>query len=297
MLINKLPLGMLFACSRHGFVFETIRLISRGKYSSIYIISLERNFYALKWFHSAGNILYRNFLEDILYRIVGIASPNQSFLWPFAVCVDLKDLRNVSSLIYDGIGYLMPLKQRSHVDSIKFVKGVKQISLKSLLNACSSISYSLACLHDKGMFHRDLSLNNILVDSVFGSVQICDNEFVGIERLSKTSNLESQIYQSLRGTPGFIAPELFNNSYHCANTDNYSLAAVIYCLLSKCIIDENDVCRYLYKIDSLAISNSKKLLIKDLFVCAFSINNDSMLRPSAHDWYSALSDEKKIPYS
>lgn len=289
---DQLPIGKLLNCERNGLTIETLRLISCGKHSSIYIVNLRQNYYALKWFEVNGNKLYKSFLNEVFNRIIVTESPHEAFLWPFLVCIGLNYVQNASHCSCDGIGYLMPLKQKSYIESIQFIKGVNSINLKSLVKACSNISESIASLHERQMYHRDLSLNNILIDSLSGSIQICDNEFIGLGKATNLSGLESRIQQALKGTPGFIAPEILNNSCHSQNTDNYSLAVIIYSLLTRSHINTFSSSLHWNKIDSLRISGHQKSTIKKLLTSALSKQSDSaQLRPTANEWYKILSEK------
>lgn len=289
---NQLPIGKLLSCERNGLTIETLRLISCGKHSSIYIVNLRNKYYALKWFEVNGNEIYKSFLNEVFNRIIATESPHEAFLWPLLLCIGLNDLQSSSECSFDGIGYLMPLKQKTYIDSIQFIKSVNSINLKSLIKACSNISKSIACLHEKKMYHRDLSLNNILIDSLSGNIQICDNEFIGLGKSTNLSGLESRIQQALKGTPGFIAPEILNNSCHSQNTDNYSLAIIIYSLLTRSHINTFSSSIHWDKIDSLRISEHQKSAIKKLLSSAITKHSDSApLRPTADEWYKILSEK------
>ena len=155
------------------------------------------------------------------------------------------------------------------------------------MKACSNISHCL--LHDKNISQRH-SLNNILIDSSNGQIQICDNEFVGLPKCG-SRKIEPQIDQALKGTPGFIAPENFHHSRHSANSDNYSLAAVIYSLLTGTHIKNLGTSDDFPTIDLLNIPSCKKSEIKKLLHCALGKDqHNSPRRPTAREWHELLSE-------
>ena len=185
----------------------------------------------------------------------------------------------------------MRLKGKKFIDSTEYINGTSKINSTNLIKACSNIAYAVACLHDKKMFHRDITLSNILIDSSSGQIQICDNEFVGLNQMKYSRTIESQIDQALKGTPGFIAPENLDCTRHTANTDNYSLAAVMYCLLTCTHIKSLGISDCFPKIDTLEISSCKKLEIKHLLHCALNEKqNNSRRRPTARQWHELLKE-------
>lgn len=64
------------------------------------------------------------------------------------------------------------------------------------------IVLGLQYIHSKGVLHRDIKLDNILLTSE-GDVKICD---FGVSKLIKN---KSQIQTEQCGTPAYIAPEVF----------------------------------------------------------------------------------------
>mgnify|MGYP002370650934 CR=1 FL=1 len=62
-------------------------------------------------------------------------------------------------------------------------------------------------MHSKGVVHRDIKLENVLVDKE-GNLKICD---FGV---AKKLNFQSEIMYEICGTPQYIAPEiLIGNGY------------------------------------------------------------------------------------
>ena len=287
----ELPINQKLSLIDEGLNFSPIRLISRGEHSLIYAVKIKEDYCALKWFKIQSNVEYKSFLDKILTRITQVDFPHTSFLWPSAVCVNPRNVHHSGNLTFGGIGYFMRLKGKKFLDSIGYVNGTFEINESNLIKACSNIASAIACLHDKKMFHRDISLNNILIDSSSGQIQICDNEFVGLLQMQGSSTIELQIDHALKGSPGFIAPENLQHSRHSANTDNYSLAAVIYSLLTGTHIKNLGISDNFPKIDLLDIPSCKKSGIKKLLHYALSEEqNNPPQRPTAREWYELLSE-------
>ena len=78
-------------------------------------------------------------------------------------------------------------------------------------------------LHNKGIMHRDLKLENIMVDED-GYLKLIDYG------LAKTVT-EGQLATSYCGTPEYIAPEMVDGSGHDFSVDWWAVGVLIYEML------------------------------------------------------------------
>ena len=83
---------------------------------------------------------------------------------------------------------------------------------------------AIGYLHSKGIAHRDLKLENILVDKD-GYIKIID---YGLAKMLKEEEAESY---SFCGTAEYLAPEMVNNSGHDKSVDWWALGVLIYEML------------------------------------------------------------------
>lgn len=120
-----------------------------------------------------------------------------------------------------------------HYIANEFVEGM---TLKEYISACSPIPVEevvkitnqillgLDHAHNKGVVHKDIKSQNILLDSK-RNVKITDLGIADIidEEITRT--------QSLMGTPQYVAPEILNRDELTAQSDIYSVGILMYEML------------------------------------------------------------------
>eukprot|EP00177_Eucheuma_denticulatum_P002179 GFKZ01003900.1.p1 GENE.GFKZ01003900.1~~GFKZ01003900.1.p1 ORF type:complete len:1603 (-),score=229.65 GFKZ01003900.1:1851-6659(-) len=102
-----------------------------------------------------------------------------------------------------------------------YLKKAKAIKLKVIRRWCSNILEAIAYLHsqDPPIMHRDLKCDNVFINGHVGEVKIGDLGLSGVKEREKAD--------SVIGTPEFMAPELYEESY----TEKVDIYAFGMCLL------------------------------------------------------------------
>jgi formylglycine-generating enzyme required for sulfatase activity len=120
--------------------------------------------------------------------------------------------------IEDRLYILMDLADCSMRDRLKACKkeGLPGIPLLELIKLLREAAEALDYLQEKGVQHRDVKPENILICE--GVVRVGD---FGLARSQRTRNLD---FESAAGTPVYMPPEAWQDKIH-ANSDQYSLAA------------------------------------------------------------------------
>lgn len=103
----------------------------------------------------------------------------------------------------------------------EYLKKAKAIKLKVIRRWCRNILEAIAYLHSRKppIMHRDLKCDNIFINGHVGEVKIGDLGLSGVKERDKA--------ESVIGTPEFMAPELYEESY----TEKVDIYAFGMCLL------------------------------------------------------------------
>ncbi|XP_019059426.1 PREDICTED: CBL-interacting serine/threonine-protein kinase 1 isoform X2 [Tarenaya hassleriana] len=85
--------------------------------------------------------------------------------------------------------------------------------------------------HSKGVFHRDLKLENVLLDTK-GNIKITD---FGLSALPQHFRDDGLLHTTC-GSPNYVAPEvLANRGYDGAASDIWSCGVILYVILTGCL--------------------------------------------------------------
>jgi len=132
--------------------------------------------------------------------------------------------------------FTMDLKSNQTLSDLVQQDPPLQTLLEAFLKVCDAISYA----HAQHVYHLDLKPDNIQCDD-YGQVLVCD---WGLAELSPTHTINASAQtvallqctprtQSVKGTPGFMAPEQASGSPHKDHrTDLYALGAILHFILT-----------------------------------------------------------------
>ena len=131
--------------------------------------------------------------------------------------------------------------------------------------------------HERGVVHRDIKPENLLLSGKTLDDSIIKMSDFGLARYIEPDALEKVLATTTCGTPGYVAPEILNKKPYDHRCDYWSMAVVLFIMLSGTppFYDEDNfqlfeiIKKGTYAFDAPAwklISNEGKDLIKRLLV-------------------------------
>ena len=129
-------------------------------------------------------------------------------------------LLNMNYLIENEKRYYFFLDYIEGGNLFKNMEKVKRFPESTVKFYCAQLVLGLAYLHENNLIHRDLKLENVLLDKD-GYIKLCD---FGLAKLIGCSN---DITYTFWGTTEYIAPEILNNTGHGVAVDWWTLGKVL----------------------------------------------------------------------
>lgn len=127
-----------------------------------------------------------------------------------------------------------PFLVMEHIDGLPIDRYALRIGTRQRVELFLKVCYAVSYAHQRLIIHRDLKPSNILVDAL-GRPKLLD--FGIAKRLHEIDNTTKFAEQLL--TPSYASPEQLNGEVQTTATDLYSLAAVLYKLLTGTVPREN----------------------------------------------------------
>ena len=119
---------------------------------------------------------------------------------------------------------LMVMEYAGGGDLLRLIKRKGKLQESDAKFIFKQIAYGLAHIHCRSVIHRDIKLDNILLDCEKG-VKICD---FGVSKIIK----KGQVIQEQCGTPAYLAPEIIiDKGYEGFFVDVWSLGVLLFAML------------------------------------------------------------------
>ncbi|XP_039036114.1 MDIS1-interacting receptor like kinase 2-like [Hibiscus syriacus] len=228
--------------------FSSDYCIGSGGYGAVYKATLPTGqVVAVKKVHQSEDSLLLNNLKAFESEIVALLEiRHRNIVQMYGFCSHPKHSFLVYELVEMG-SLRMVLSNNEQAMLLDWEK--RLIVVKGLANALSYMHHN----HSQPIVHRDISSNNILLDSDY-EARVSD---FGTARILKP---DSSNWTSLAGTYGYIAPELAYTMRVDEKCDVYSFGVVaIEVLMGK---HPGDLLSYLSS--STPVSNDEQILLQDV---------------------------------
>ena len=128
----------------------------------------------------------------------------------------------------DATHMLIVMEYAAGGDLLKYVRSKGPLPEQEARSIFRQIVYGLAHIHARSVLHRDIKLDNILLDHD-GGVKICD---FGVSKIiSKHDIIKEQC-----GTPAYLAPEVITDEgYEGFYIDHWSMGILLYAMLCSSV--------------------------------------------------------------
>ena len=146
-----------------------------------------------------------------------------------------REARAAASLSHPNIVIVYDISRTSdkHFISMEFVEGeplsemmTGPLPIDQILSISRQVLWALGYAHEQGVIHRDVKPGNIFVLPE-GNVKLMDFGFAIIQSASALTSVDTVV-----GSPGYIAPELFEGKTADARSDIFSFGVVLYEMLT-----------------------------------------------------------------
>lgn len=191
--------------------FKILLVLGKGTFGKVFLAELKGNkkLYAIKVIRKDILIEYNQIKntkleKDIMFKCQHQFLVGMEFLF-------MSDLR---------LFFVMPFIRGGEL--YRFFKAKKRFQEHEVKFYAVQIALALGYLHKRRIIHRDLKLENILVD-MNGYLKIID--FGLAKMLDSTEGQQTKTYC---GTPEYIAPEMIKQTGHNSSVDWWALGILIY---------------------------------------------------------------------
>lgn len=185
-------------------------MVGEGAQAEVYRARIGDSLYAVKWY-KPEYLSVDSRLWDRLKVAIDAGSPTEQFLWPF-------DFVSWPRTAEYG-GYIMPLKPPEYISMVDLLRRQCEPAFRALTMVGFNLANSFLKLHAQGLCYRDMNFGNVFFNPGTGDIRIADTDNVDI-------NLKTG---GIRGTPGFMAPEVAKNLIQPnAMSDRFSLAVLLF---------------------------------------------------------------------
>jgi len=181
-----------------------------------------------------GNDIQKHVALKLLTSVEGEISDTLKILFKREqVTLSKLNHPNIISFHHGGISQNnIPFLVMDYIDEAQTINQYvieKKSSTREIIQLVLQVADAINYAHQNFIIHKDIKPNNVLIDQL-GKPKVVDFGIASLDELetSQTGNLTAQIY-----TPDYASPEQIRNENITANTDVFSLAALLLELLVK----------------------------------------------------------------
>ena len=192
----------------NGIKAKVIKELGRGGQGIVYLVELDGQKMALKWYiNPPDKKFYKNLEEN-----VAKGAPSDAFLWPEYLTVQKPQ---------SSYGYIMKLRPQGYIEFGQYLLARANFkSFEAMINAAMKICEGFKALHLNGYSYQDLNDGNFFIHPETGDVLICDNDNVFPDKEKS----------GILGKARYMAPEIAEGKIPDKYSDRFSLSVILFML-------------------------------------------------------------------
>jgi len=260
--------------------YDVINTIGKGSFGKVYLAmhKLTNRYAAIKIFEKEN--ITSEFAKHKIVREIHILNKASH-----------KNIIRLIEVFENSTQIFLVTEYADNGDLLQLIKQKGNLCEEEAKPIFRQIVYGLAHLNCRGVLHRDIKLDNVLMNSK-GEVKICD---FGVSKIID----KNKLINDQCGTPAYLAPEIIANlGYKGFYVDLWSLGILLYAMLTGTIPFKAKSLEKLYEIIKIGkveyptkLSREAKELISGLLKFA---PRDRLSIPEvlSHPWLGKVKDEK-----
>ncbi|ETW02399.1 AGC/PKA protein kinase, variant [Aphanomyces invadans] len=208
--------------------FDELTTLGAGLFGTVHLVrhKLSGQYFALKVIEKASIPSVQLARQVVRERDIMLAVQHPLVATCFGSFQDDENVYLVSEYLHGGDLYQHLLDTTDDATSPR----VASLSVAAIRFYAANMVKALQGLHDHGMVHRDIKLDNMMFDSL-GYVKLIDMGFathVGMCRDNDASVGADKRTMTVCGTPEYMAPEILAGQGYGMAVDYWALGVVLY---------------------------------------------------------------------
>lgn len=152
--------------------------------------------------------------------------------WEISICNLLKNISHPNLIriygVYETFTHILIVMEKGSRNLGSYIEENFFLNISDKFEIVCQIAKGIACLHSLGIIHRDIKLENILIERSNGAILIKLIDF----GLSKIMGLDESTNEPF-GTMNYMAPEIFLRNNYNHKEDIWSFGIVVFYILKN----------------------------------------------------------------
>jgi len=139
----------------------------------------------------------------------------------------------ILGVVNDDNGSFGIIMSPGSCDLLTYLESNTPLSESKLFEWFHPIFVDLEKIHQKGVIHNDIKLENIVIYESNKQSKDSPSMLSLIDFGLSEDLLSSKALNTITGSPNYLAPEIFKHQFHSSKADVWSLGIVLFCCLTK----------------------------------------------------------------